>query len=80
MTKPDSLEILKEFNSWRRGDGESDRYDRIQTHLGVAIDEVINELARLRAIEKAAINMCDVKGRHHSELAMNRLMEVRGKK
>jgi len=34
---------------------------------------------RLREIEKAAINVCDCKGRYHAELTMNRLMEVCGR-
>lgn len=37
------------------------------------------EIERLREIEKAAINLCDVRGRHHSELAMTKLMEVCGR-
>lgn len=107
MSKPDSLEILKEYNAWRRGRGDSAKYDGIQEQLGVTIDAVIEEVEKLRVnerasisvmrkweaervemvaeinrlkvIEQAAINMCDVKGRHHSELAMNRLMEVCGR-
>jgi len=39
----------------------------------------VDRIEKLLQIESAAINMCDVKGRHHSELAMNRLMELCGK-
>lgn len=38
----------------------------------------VAEINRLREIEEAAINMCKVKGRYHSEIAMRRLMEVCG--
>lgn len=34
------------------------------------------ELERLRPIESAALNLAKVKGRHHSELAMNQLLEA----
>ena len=33
-------------------------------------------IARLLQIEKAARNLAKVKGRHHSELAMNQLLET----
>lgn len=36
------------------------------------------EIGRLRTIEAAARNLAKVKGRHHSEQAMNQLLEVLG--
>ena len=37
---------------------------------------LLDEIDRLRTIESAARNMAKVKGRHHSELAMNQLLEA----
>ena len=37
--------------------------------------QLLDEIDRLRAIEAAARNLAKVKGRHHSELAMNKLLE-----
>lgn len=37
---------------------------------------LLDEIDRLRTIEAAARNLVKVKGRHHSEIAMNRLMEA----
>lgn len=37
------------------------------------------QVENLREIELAARNLCDVKGRHHSEIAMRRLMDACGK-
>lgn len=48
MSAPDHLETLKEFALWRRGKVDSAKYDGLQKHLGVAIDEVIVELTQLR--------------------------------
>jgi len=36
----------------------------------------LQENKRLRTIEAAARNLVKVKGRHHSELAMNQLLEA----
>ena len=33
------------------------------------------ESLRLKTIEQSSINLCKVKGRHHSEIAMTRLMK-----
>src|SRR5574343_911498 len=38
--------------------------------------QLLDEIDRLRAIEAAARNLAKVKGRHHSELAMNQLLEA----
>ena len=35
---------------------------------------LLAEIDRLRVIEAAAINLCKVKDRHNSEIAMHRLM------
>lgn len=40
------------------------------------INLLCDEVERLQKIERAAINFCKVKGRHHSEIAMKKLMEL----
>ena len=45
--------------------------------MNVMVDE--KELARLLLIEKAAKNLCDVKGRYHTEQAMKELMKLYAK-
>jgi hypothetical protein len=40
--------------------------------------ELLAEYDRLQKIGEAATNMCAVKGRHHSEIAMTRLMRACG--
>lgn len=40
------------------------------------LDVAADEIDRLRKIEAAARNLAKVKGRHHSELAMNQLLEA----
>lgn len=40
--------------------------------------EIENCHAKYRELFSAAQNLCKVKGRHHSEIAMRRLMEVCG--
>ena len=49
-----------------------DHHDAQSAQLG----EVLEENKRLRAIEAAARNLCEVRGRHHSEIAMRRLIEA----
>jgi len=44
--------------------------------MNVTIDE--KELARLLSVEKAAKNLCNVKGRYHTEQAMKELMKLFG--
>lgn len=44
----DHLEALREYNAWRRGGGDSAKYDGIQKTLGVTIDKAIAELEMLR--------------------------------
>ena len=46
--------------------------------VSAALSAAEREVQRLRAIEAAARNLAKVKGRHHSELAMNQLLEVLG--
>ena len=38
--------------------------------------QLLDEVDRLRTIEAAARNLAKVKGRHHSEIAMNQLLEA----
>ena len=38
--------------------------------------QLLDEIDRLRTIEAAARNLAKVKGRHHSEQAMNQLLEA----
>ncbi len=42
------------------------------------LDKAAQEIERLHQIELAAKNLCCVKGRYHSEQAMNRLMDACG--
>ena len=37
---------------------------------------LLDEIDRLRAIKAAALNLAKVKGRHNSEIAMNKLLEA----
>ncbi len=46
---------------------------------GEYLERLWREIGRLRTIEAAALNLINVKGRYHSEIAMKRLMEVCGK-
>lgn len=54
----------------------------IQARMQEEIDDLRAELenchAKYRELFAAAQNLCKVKGRHHSEIAMRRLMEVCG--
>ena len=46
---------------------------------GVECEDIcIDEIERLKEIESAALNLCKVKGRHNSEIAMKRLMKACG--
>jgi hypothetical protein len=56
-----------------------DELTRTQGSLAIAsaaLSAAEREVQRLRAIEAAARNLAKVKGRHHSELAMNQLLEA----
>lgn len=44
--------------------------------VSAALSAAERELQRLRPIESAARNLAKVKGRHHSEQAMNQLLEA----
>ena len=55
-----------------------DDLTRTQGSLAIAsaaLSAAEREVQRLRAIEAAARNLAKVRGRHHSELAMNQLLE-----
>lgn len=55
-----------------------DELERTQGSVAIvsaALSAAERELQRLRSIESAARNLAKVKGRHHSELAMNQLLE-----
>jgi hypothetical protein len=56
-----------------------DELERTQGSVAItsaALSAAERELQRLRPIEAAARNLAKVKGRHHSELAMNQLLEA----
>lgn len=68
-------EQLRQYNQWRRGGGDPMPNPR---ELGKTIDAAADRLELLEIVEKAARNLCKVRGRHHSEIAMRKLMEVFG--
>ena len=47
-----------------------------QGHIEDRMFEALGRLWKLQEIENAAVNLCKVKGRHNSEIAMRRLMKV----
>lgn len=51
----------------------ADALDVAPYHLTTA--NAVKKIRRLQHIESAARNLAKVKGRHHSELAMNQLLE-----
>ncbi len=55
---------------------ELDRTKGTVAIAGAALSAAERELDRLRTIEAAARNLAKVKGRHNSEIAMNRLLET----
>jgi hypothetical protein len=55
---------------------ELDRTKGSVAIAGAALSAAERELDRLRTIEAAARNLAKVKGRHNSEIAMNRLLEA----
>lgn len=55
---------------------ELDRTKGSVAIAGAALSAAEREVQRLRTIEAAARNLAKVKGRHHSEQAMNRLLET----
>lgn len=75
MTPSETAHFLRQFNAWRRGDDEVQMQDPFE--IGVAIDAAVGHLdkiERLRAIEAAAKNLVKMKGRHHTEIAYQRLV------
>ena len=50
--------------------------DYIAAANPAAVLQLLDEIDRLRTIEAAARNLVKVKGRHHSEMAMNQLLEA----
>ncbi len=50
--------------------------DAVASKYGVVFDT--HEAQKVRELEEAARNLCRVKGRHHSEQAMRRLMNACG--
>lgn len=65
------LSLVIEAERWRIDNIGRDNFTLV--HAAVA---ALPELQKLLAIADAAQNLCDVKGRHHSERAMKRLMEA----
>jgi len=64
------------FSAFAYGKLLSDRNDRSAEITAAIHDGMEQNMARLRKIEAAARNLAKVKGRHNSEIAMNRLMEA----
>jgi len=50
MTLTDCIELLTKHNKWRRGDDSHEMVD--VTELGIAIDFAIEQLHRLKGLEK----------------------------
>ena len=71
----DHVKILRDYNIWRRGTVEAMEMPPPDV-TGRAIDAAIEEITRLRKIEKAARNLTAVKGRHNSQIAYTRLIEA----
>ncbi len=69
----ETTKLREDLNHARNG------WEQATQELNEAL-EIINkqrhEIYRLQAIESAAHNLAKVKGRHHSELAMNQLLEA----
>jgi hypothetical protein len=58
-----------------------DEIDRLRSDVNGAAECIARQaqtIARLLEIEKAARNLAKVKGRHHSEQAYQKMMEVLG--
>lgn len=45
-------------------------------HIENRMFEAMGKAGKLMEIEAAARNVCEVKGRYHTEIAMNKLMEL----
>ena len=87
----DGLERLA-FEKWINGDSGNERateragdgYKLMQTHLywlswierAKYSAVLVHEIKKLENIKKAAENLVKVKGRHNSEIAMNRLIDA----
>ncbi len=71
----DHVEILREYNIWRRGTVE-DMAMPAPDVTGQAIDAAIDEIVRLRKIEKAARNLIAMKGRHNTAAAYDKLVKA----
>lgn len=71
----DYVKVLRDYNIWRRGEREDMKMPAPGV-IGQSIDAAIEEITRLRKIERAARNLTAVKGRHNSEIAYTRLVEA----
>lgn len=76
IMKRGSIELARrlcvEIAGFADEENDIDGYD----YGSVDIAEILSaEVERLRAIEQSAINLCNVKGRHHSAMAMTKLLQ-----
>ena len=73
MTPTETAAILRQFNEWRRDfDDKIDQPD--SRDVGEAIDAAVEMIERLKKIESAAQNLVNMKGRHNTEIAYQRLV------
>ena len=72
MTTTEAATILRHYNLWRRGNLEG-MPQPDPREIGEAIDAAIEMIEKAGRIEAAALNLVKVKGRHHSEIAYQRL-------
>lgn len=65
----EALEALQNENAELRAALYDEQY-------GITATLRNDEMEQLKAIEQAAQTLCKVKGRHHTEIAMKRLMDL----
>ena len=73
MTPTEVTAILRQFNEWRRGEGEDLQMPKPR-EIGEAIDAAVEMIGRMERIESAAQNLVKMKGRHNTEIAYQRLV------
>ena len=71
MTLNEVAANLQHFNDWRRGHHDEQPDPR---EIGKAIDAAVEMIERMKKIESAAQNLVNMKGRHNTEIAYQRLV------
>lgn len=74
MTPAETITILRQFNEWRQGDEDLPQPNPKQ--ITAAIYAAIEMIEKAGRIEDAATNLVRMKGRHHTEIAYQRLEEA----